>query len=303
MAQDEDLQELKEPQQEATDTEEEQEQEPEAVRLTAEEKEALEKQQALEKAEEELNFMRVALATFENDLKEGSEVLENAKAQNQQASSRLQDLSTALEQVKAEQTKATLALETAKHTRPFATLEPLPYPPDLRDLTLDLPTTKAIQEDFMQLLEKSLNQNDDWRQQIYLSLQGVHRILSSFQALKDLYAKAELLKPDLESGVNFASAQVDYVKTLIDDYNAYFDQFNAIMIRNNGMVVKNFDLVLEQIELAKKLLERVGKDADGVLAMKTMVQELLKKLESMDEVKLELVETNKKAHVYIQQID
>ncbi|CRF47165.1 hypothetical protein HHE02_04520 [Helicobacter heilmannii] len=49
-------------------------------------------------------------------------------------------------------------------------------------------------------LEEALNKDDNWKEQIYLSLQGISRVLSSFQAVKNYYDNLSIMDSSARPG-------------------------------------------------------------------------------------------------------
>lgn len=253
---------------------------------------------------------------------EASKALEQAKiaqeraqqaydATQAQAQGLVADSQAELEKAKELQENAQHALEVAKFVEPRG-LNNLPAVPALadspiyKDLTPNVPTPVEIEANFLALLEKALNEEGAWKEQIYLCLQGVSRILMAFKGLKSFYENAQSALADagnaLESRSAFFNAQIQYLQQILSDYNRYFDEFNAVMNENNALINQNFNVVLDQIELVKKLLGRASTEGQALLSYQNTIKALLAKLNSMDDLKNQLLELHTKSRVFIDEI-
>ncbi|WP_158652051.1 coiled-coil domain-containing protein, partial [Helicobacter bizzozeronii] len=173
-------------------------------------------------------------------------------------------------------------------------------------LTPNTPKPIEIEAQFLTSLENALNSDEKWKEQIYLCLQGVARLLMAFKSLKGFYESAQVSLAEasnqLESKSVFFNAQIDYLKELTSSYNRYFDEFNAVMNENNALINQNFNVVLDQIELVKKLLARANSEGKSLLAYQKSIELLLAKLNALEDVKNQLLELNTKSRAFIEQI-
>ncbi|WP_158650231.1 coiled-coil domain-containing protein, partial [Helicobacter bizzozeronii] len=270
---------------------------------------ALKEQQEKEIEEAKEAFKQASLAL--EQAKIAQQQAKEAFKQSQQAALALQDSQEELEKAKELQESAKHALEVAQFMQPQG-LNNLPPTPLVGDaplfelLTPNTPKPIEIEAKFLASLENALNSDEKWKEQIYLCLQGVARLLMAFKSLKGFYelAQEQLAKANntLESKSVFFNAQIDYLKELVTNYNRYFDEFNAVMNENNALINQNFTVVLDQIELVKKLLARANSEGKSLLAYQKSIELLLAKLNSMEDVKNQLLELNTKSRAFIEQI-
>ncbi|WP_158652305.1 coiled-coil domain-containing protein, partial [Helicobacter bizzozeronii] len=173
-------------------------------------------------------------------------------------------------------------------------------------LTPHTPKPIEIEAQFLASLENALNSDEKWKEQIYLCLQGVSRLLMAFKGLKGFYESAQVSLAEasnqLESKSAFFNAQMDYLRELTSNYNRYFDEFNAVMNENNALINQNFNVVLDQIELVKKLLARANSEGKALLTYQKSIELLLAKLNALEDVKNQLLELNTKSRAFIEQI-
>ncbi|WP_120947518.1 hypothetical protein [Helicobacter mehlei] len=265
------------------------------------EKEIQEAKEAFKQATQALNAANLAQERAKEAFKitqaEAQDLVTQAKAQ--------------LEKAQELQKNAQEALEVAKFVEPKG-LKNLPAVPILgdgpifKDLAPNVPTPIEIEADFLALLEKSLDEQKAWKEQIYLCLQGVSRILMAFKGLKGFYENAQVALADagnaLESKSAFFNAQIDFLTQLLNDYNRYFDEFNAVMNENNALINQNFNVVLDQIALVKKLLGRASAEGKALLGLQKSIELLLNKLNNMEDIKNQLLELNNKSRAFIEEL-
>ncbi|MFC3847886.1 hypothetical protein ACFOPX_04990 [Helicobacter baculiformis] len=200
----------------------------------------------------------------------------------------------------------------AEDTKPLEELEPLPSPPPLGAMPQALaplehtpPTLESIEEEFSALLEGALNKQDNWKQQIYLCLQAISRVLMAFNAFKGLYDRSYALLQDLDSQaraqVDTLQMQAEHLNTLIRDYYKHFEALKAGLHKHNAVLGERFKAGLEQVDLVQKLIQSAKLEADRVLIFKDSIVLLLEKLESLAPLQERLVElqSQSKAHVKV----
>ncbi|GMB93806.1 hypothetical protein NHP200010_15390 [Helicobacter bizzozeronii] len=280
-----------------------------AQQQTLEELEKLKEQQEKEIEEAQEAFKQATQAL--EQAKFAQEQAKQAFKQTQQAALALQDSQSELERAKELQQSAKHALEVAKFVQPQG-LNDLPNTPILDQapifelLTPNTPKPIEIEAQFLTSLENALNSDKKWKEQIYLCLQGVARLLMAFKGLKSFYESAQEQLSEannaLESKSAFFNAQIDYLKELTSSYNRYFDEFNDVMNENNALINQNFKVVLDQIDLVKKLLERASAEGKALLTYQKSIELLLAKLNALEDVKNQLLELNTKSRAFIEQI-
>ena len=188
-----------------------------------------------------------------------------------------------------------------------------PMPPPLPDTptTPNLPSDEStevenIENDFIQKLETSLEQNTSWKEQVYMTLQGLSLLLNRFNTIKDIMSKTHkgLLtqKNDIDSKKEALDTQYNHLLKTIQLYGIYFDDLKAALSANADIILRNMQTCIEQALLCEQTLtDTKGLSAD-ILEYRSDILLTLEKLKALDLQKQELLTIYAKGEQFLKDI-
>lgn len=197
---------------------------------------------------------------------------------------------------------------------PIIPLEPLPQVPELEPLPnvpiTPLPpidnTMQEIDKAFLQKLEDALAQNQNWKEQVYLTLQGLSRVLFAFESLRDNFNNNYTLIHNAQAGLDekkqVLEAHYKHFSGMITNYEAYFNDLSKAMSVNSEIIIKNTDTCIKQVRLSEKTLLEVQNMCNDILTYRSDVLLTLEKLKALNEQKDELLRLYAQGQVYLKEI-
>ncbi|WP_163534070.1 hypothetical protein [Helicobacter suis] len=194
---------------------------------------------------------------------------------------------------------------------PIQDLENLPATPtlepdtsDIKDLILpsQIPTAD-LYKDYSAKLEKALENNNNWKEQIYLCLDGVNKLVNAFITFREVQDSSLKELPRIQAQTEYIKDQVKRIEEISQTYNAYFDQFNAIMGKNNSLINQNFLYVQNEISLANSVLTQTTNNIHDILKYKADVESTLTKLNALPESQKRLNALFTQAETYLSDLN
>ncbi|WP_104685851.1 coiled-coil domain-containing protein [Helicobacter suis] len=194
---------------------------------------------------------------------------------------------------------------------PIQDLENIPATPKLEPDTSDIADlikpsqipTADLYKDFTLKLEEALENNNNWKEQVYWCLDGLNRLLNAFIDFRKVQDDSLKELPKIEAQTEYIKDQVKRIEQISQTYNAYFDEFNYIMGKNNGLINQNFAYVQNEISLANSILTQTTNNIHDILKYKSEVESTLSKLNALPEAQKRLNELFSKSEAYLNDLN
>ena len=165
----------------------------------------------------------------------------------------------------------------------------------------------GIDKEFLAHLEKALDSQSAWKEQVYLTLQGVSRVLFAYSSLRDIYNKNyhSLMTNGAEVEVKTKELknQIEHISGVMREYHSYFDEFSSVVTANNNTIIANMNVCIKQRELCEKTLLETQKETTDILAFRQDILATLEKLKALQGQKEEFLNLYATAKVYMTQIE
>lgn len=235
------------------------------------------------------------------------------KAKSQVLQEHTQEEQTPQEQ---EQETTPPEVDSSTDTEPLENIIPLPNIPTPEllpevETKPNIPSDESIEvenieNDFIQKLETSLEQNTSWKEQVYMTLQGLSLLLNRFHTIKDIMSKTHegLLtqKNDIDSKKEVLDTQYNHLLKTIQLYGIYFDDLKAALSANADIILRNMQTCIEQALLCEQTLtDTKGLSAD-ILEYRSDILLTLEKLKALDLQKQELLTIYAKGEQFLKDI-
>lgn len=207
-------------------------------------------------------------------------------------------------------------VDSSTDTEPLENIIPLPNIPTPEllpevETKPNIPSDESIEvenieNDFIQKLETSLEQNTSWKEQVYMTLQGLSLLLNRFHTIKDIMSKTHegLLtqKNDIDSKKEVLDTQYNHLLKTIQLYGIYFDDLKAALSANADIILRNMQTCIEQALLCEQTLtDTKGLSAD-ILEYRSDILLTLEKLKALDLQKQELLTIYAKGEQFLKDI-
>lgn len=207
-------------------------------------------------------------------------------------------------------------VDSSTDTEPLENIIPLPNIPTPEllpevETKPNIPSDESIEvenieNDFIQKLETSLEQNTSWKEQVYMTLQGLSLLLNRFHTIKDIMSKTHegLLtqKNDIDSKKEVLDTQYNHLLKTIRLYGIYFDDLKAALSANADIILRNMQTCIEQALLCEQTLtDTKGLSAD-ILEYRSDILLTLEKLKALDLQKQELLTIYTKGEQFLKDI-
>ena len=207
-------------------------------------------------------------------------------------------------------------VDSSTDTEPLENIIPLPNIPTPEllpevETKPNIPSDESIEvenieNDFIQKLETSLEQNTSWKEQVYITLQGLSLLLNRFHTIKDIMSKTHegLLtqKNDIDSKKEVLDTQYNHLLKTIQLYGIYFDDLKAALSANADIILRNMQTCIEQALLCEQTLtDTKGLSAD-ILEYRSDILLTLEKLKALDLQKQELLTIYAKGEQFLKDI-
>ena len=207
-------------------------------------------------------------------------------------------------------------VDSSTDTEPLENIIPLPNIPTPEllpevETKPNIPSDESIEvenieNDFIQKLETSLEQNTSWKEQVYMTLQGLSLLLNRFHTIKDIMSKTHegLLtqKNDIDSKKEVLDTQYNHLLKTIQLYGIYFDDLKVALSANADIILRNMQTCIEQALLCEQTLtDTKGLSAD-ILEYRSDILLTLEKLKALDLQKQELLTIYAKGEQFLKDI-
>lgn len=207
-------------------------------------------------------------------------------------------------------------VDSSTDTEPLENIIPLPNIPTPEllpevETKPNIPSDESIEvenieNDFIQKLETSLEQNTSWKEQVYMTLQGLSLLLNRFHTIKDIMSKTHegLLtqKNDIDSKKEVLDTQYNHLLKTIQLYGIYFDDLKQALSANADIILRNMQTCIEQALLCEQTLtDTKGLSAD-ILEYRSDILLTLEKLKALDLQKQELLTIYTKGEQFLKDI-
>ncbi|MFP6250638.1 hypothetical protein ACLGD0_07570, partial [Helicobacter pylori] len=129
--------------------------------------------------------------------------------------------------------------------------------PNLPNSALEIteqPQVKEITNELLKQLQKALNSNSLFTEQVELSFKGIVRILEVFLSL-DFFKNANEIDSSLRNSIEWLNNAGESLKNKMKEYEGFFSEFNTSMKANEQEVTATLNANTENIKSEVKKLE------------------------------------------------
>lgn len=161
-----------------------------------------------------------------------------------------------------------------------------PISPDSIDI-------QGIDTEFIKRLDTALEANTTFKEQVYMTLQGVNMLLVSFNNLKGIYADTansiNTTKAQLQTQALDLKAKYEHLHSHTLKLNQYRQDFSSTLRKNAQIITTNVATSKKYYDSIQAIYLQTNSKLQDVLVYKEIIKSTLEKLQTLQSQKIEII--------------